>query len=644
MKATPQRPRSSASRPSGTSRPRAASAARTQSTQRATHKPRTTQKRYKAAQRMPLAPAPKRIQAVIVIMAIALSVCAGRALQLQAFDASAYAAAADQQMLLTRPLPATRGTITDRAGRVLAQSTPAVNVIADPTVIATNGLNPKSMTEQDRIDAAAAPVKIADLAAAYFGGVQEDYLPKLTKSGSRYVIIRKQVLSATYTKFAAALKEQKLAGIYRENNPIREYPQGRTAANLLGWVDAEGRGAGGIEYMLDDQLAGVAGQESYETSPNGRIPLGANVITPAQDGTGYELTIDSELQYLVEQRLARTVRASNATWGFTIVMNVKTGEIVALANYPTFVPAVPGGAVTQALAYRAVSDAYEPGSVEKVLTMGALSDAGVVTAGTKVRVPGRLISGGTPIKDAYKHGDTGMYVRGIVAHSSNIGTVTVTRQLDKARYRNYLASFGLGAKTGLGLPGEATGYLPPSTMPDATRDQIAFGQGLSVTGIQEASAIAAITNGGVYNTPTVLRSSISPDGQVTPIERPAARRVISERASKEVREMMQAMVINKDRFEMGTYNWIGKSGTAERFNQSCGCYRDTTASFVGVAPAEDPTLLVYTVIDRPTVSARTGTTLASPIVMDVLRLALPRNGIKPRTSVPKKLPLDWEPR
>lgn len=231
-----------------------------------------------------------------------------------------------------------------------------------------------------------------------------------------------------------------------------------------------------------------------------------------------------------------------------------------------------------------------------------------------------------------------------ISHSSNVGTVTVSRRADKAKLRAYLSSFGLGQRTGIGLPGEATGYLPPPDMADATRDQISFGQGLSVTSLQEASAIAGIVNGGVYNSPTIIKSAKTPDGAAVEIEQKAPRRIISQAASREVVDMMETVVARRSEFHVNGYNWMAKSGTSERIDEKCGCYRGYTASFIGVAPAEDPTLLVYTVIDRPTTKKHSGTYLASPVVEDILTMALPRYGIKPSTRPSAKRPIDWTPR
>ncbi len=594
--------------------------------------------------RLPMGRPYVRIQIALIVLGMLGSILVVRAVQVQGLDGAAYAAQAARQMSVTRAIIASRGTITDRSGQVLAVSEPAVNVIADPTQIATNGKLEKSMTAKDKDKAAAGPGVISGILAKHMGGDPAAYVEALTRSGTKYSIVAKQVPRYTYLKISQDMAAAGYVGLFTESNPIRTYPNGSLASNVVGFVNAEGDGAGGLEYQLDAQLSGIDGSEAYQTSPVGKIATGTNVLVPAQNGVDYQTTLDAGLQYAVERRLQEAVDSAKAASGIVIVSNVKTGELLALANYPSYDANAPGKANTADLGNRAATDPYEPGSVQKVLTMAALLDQGLITPDTKVKVPSFILSGGRPIKDAFSHNDINLTARGVVANSSNIGTVMLARQMDKQVLVQYLANFGLGKKTQMAWPGESAGSIPGADIADHTRDQISFGQGLSVTALQEAAAVAAVTNGGIYRTPTIIKSATTSDGKAMPVPQPEERRVISAEASAQVLDMMESVVaskVGKNRFPIEGYRMAAKSGTAERVDPTCKCYNGYVASFVGVAPVEAPELLVYVVIDRPTAGQIQGSQVAAPVVKDIMKIALPRYGVQPSAGAAPERPIDW---
>ncbi|WP_407928986.1 peptidoglycan D,D-transpeptidase FtsI family protein [Aestuariimicrobium ganziense] len=586
----------------------------------------------------------RRLNVALVVLIAVMVAFTGRAFVLQAWDAQAYAAEAAAKMKASNTLVAQRGQITDRNGQVLAATQPAVRVVADPLMISRNGVDSRiTMTKKQKAKAEAAPGEIATILAKYLGGDAAEYKAQLTDlSRKHYVVIARQVPAWTYQKMRQEIADGGWLGIYKEDDPIRIYPAGDVASNVVGFMNAEGKGAGGLEYSLDAQLTGIDGKEVYDSSWNGRIPLGTNTLVPAQDGTSYTLTLDSEMQSMVNQALSAGVSRAGAKHGTAIVMNVKTGELLALSTTPGFDSNSPGTADAANLGNRAVSSPYEPGSVQKVITMAALADQGLVTPDTKVEIPSRLASGDGRIKDAYEHGTIHLTARGVVANSSNIGTVLLTRQMPKNQLRDYLLAFGLGSRTGIGLPGESAGWLPPTQMPDYSRDQIAFGQGLSVTAVQEAAAVAAIANGGLYNAPTLIKSATDGQGKPAAVPSTEPRRVISPEAAGQVMEMMESVITLKDARKLDNYRWAGKTGTAQRVDPTCSCYRGYTASFVGVAPAEDPQILVYVVIDQPT-RGTDGSALALPVAQQIMNLALPRYGVVPSTTQPPKGKLTYEP-
>lgn len=590
-----------------------------------------------------------RLAVLLCLMLIAMAVLAGRALQLQAIEAPTYARSAASRMRYTYDLLPTRGQITDRNGTVLAQSESAVLVFVDPRMISRNGVDERvTMTQHQQQVAAAAPKAVAKILAKYLGGQPEDYRDAVTKKGSdgqytRYSVVKRHVPSYTFDQISAAMKAEKLYGVFSTNDPVRNYPAGTVASNVVGFVNADGQGAGGLEYTLDKQLTGTKGKESYEASTYGRIPLGQNTLVPAVNGTSYTLTLDSQLQLMVQNALSSAVNSSKAESGEAIVMNVKTGEVLAMASTPTFDSNDLAKATANQLRNRAVSDAYEPGSVEKVLTMAALADKGLVTPDTHVVVPASLASGGGRITDAFDHGTLYLTARGVIANSSNIGTSLLVRNLDKADLVSYLKKFGLGARTGIGLPGEASGYLPDASMADYTRDQISFGQGLSVTAIQEAAAVAAIVNGGVYHSPTILKSAVDGNGHAVAVPRSTTRRVISAKASAAVLDMMESVVtLTADRAVPG-YRTAGKTGTAQRVDPTCHCYRGYTASYINVGPVENPQILTYVVLNNPTKGGHQGSEVALPVVRQIMSVALPRYGVEPSTTPARKEPLEYTP-
>ena len=580
----------------------------------------------KRALRIPLASAPKRLHAVLLILGIGLSLCAGRLLQLQGFDSSAYAALTADQLTTKLPLLPARGQITDRNGVVLAATQPAVAVTADPTLTSARA------------------AEIAGVMAGPLKMMEPELIGLLTKPDTHFVYLKKKVPAQIYSQIAAELSKRRIYGVFREPDPIRTYPGGSVGSSVIGFVGANGKGQAGVELSMNRELAGVEGKESYEIAPNGsRIPLGSSTVVPAQDGVDLQLTLDSELQWVAERRLATQVRRMRADWGFAITLNVKTGEVLAMANAPVVDPANLGHSAPEDRGNRAVAAPYEPGSVEKVLTSAALLDSGTATPETRVRIPSRLRSGSLTIGDHFDHGELHYLMRGVIAESSNIGTALLTRQLDKRVLHDYLTRFGLGARTGIELPGESVGILPGADMSDVQRDQIAFGQALAVTGVQEAAAVAGLVNHGIYNAPTVVKSGTDGSGKPVALNQRQPRRMISESASAALRDLMAAVIDSENgqrNLKLDAYRSGGKTGTAQRADAACRCYRGYVTSFLGFAPLDDPQLLTYVVLSNPR-KGDTGSTVAAPAYRDIMEFALPRYSVAPNAKDHKPRPTEW---
>ncbi len=579
-----------------------------------------------------------RIGAVLVAMAMIVSAFGGRLLLLQAFDVEGDASASQDRATNSRVLPADRGNITDRQGRPMAVTEEAFAITADPTM--TNPVDEDGIpTRNNKV------IAIASIIARHLGGKIDDYLPALTKGdGVRFAYVARKVPAATYARIIDDLNEIGAVGIFRESDPLRSYPNGALAGNLIGFINHEGKGVAGIEYSLNEQLTGTAGEERWIGAPNGsRIPLANSVIDPAVDGTNYQLTLDADIQFMAEQRLRAAAKEVQAESGMVIVMDIKSGRVLAMATTPAYDPNEPGRAKDVDRGNRPIQMVYEPGSVQKILTLAAVIDAGKADQHTHVVVPPYMQTDAGIVKDVWDHGTIHLTTRGIAAKSSNIGTIQLARELTIQQLHDKLTDFGLGQPTGIELPGEAEGLMPEADMPGWRRDQIAFGQGLSVTAIQEAAAIAGILNGGIYNPPTIIDSATDADGNPVDVPRREPRRVVSERTSQIMAEMLEGILYSDGQVKnlgLEGYRTGGKTGTAQRYNADCGCYSGRTTSYAGYAPVEDPQLLTYVVLDDVR-KGNTGGGTAGPVFQDVMNFALPVLGILPSTTKPELGGLEW---
>ncbi len=608
----------------------------------------TATRRTRRTRRPALASSAFRLRVLVLGIAILFSVAAARAVQIQVVSAEAMAAEAASKMTVARDVPAQRGTISGRDGQVLALTEATVNVIADPSMIATNGKEPEAMRDSDRAKAEVAPAEMAALIATHTGEDAVALEAKLRQSTTtdangqsvrvRYTILAKQVRASAWVELNAALNAGNYVGVFRESNPRRVYPMGTVASNIVGFM-SEGTGRTGLEAAQEEALAGTKGREQFETSPNGRIPLGNQTLTPAVDGKDIQLTIDPDLQWMVERRLAQRVDEVGGNWGVVVVQDVEDGEILALANYPSYDSNTPGQAKPGDTGNRAITAMYEPGSVQKVLTMASLMDAGVTTPDRTYSIGPTVKVGEHTVSDAFKHGDIDITTRGILVKSSNVGAITAAREMKPSQLRDYMAGFGLGQKTSLGLPGEQSGSLPGAGMPQFQADSIAYGYGLSVTAVQMASAVSAVANDGVYTAPSIIKATGDHGGGLVPVAPAETRRVVSEEAARATVAMMEQRTLDSaQQLEVPGYRTGTKTGTA-RLQAATGGYAGQVASIVGVAPVEDPQVVVYVLIARPdTLGAGLG--MAGPVYRDVMSLALPRYGVQPSNDTEQaKLPL-----
>ena len=571
--------------------------------------------RRPARRRLRLGDSHRRLRGSVILLAVVLSLFGGRLVQLQGLDATAYADEAAKGRLRTVALPATRGSITDRNGVALAVTVDAVNITADQTLV------------ED-------PTATAAVLAPVLGAEPAALAATLTGS-DRFVYVAKAVTPDLWRRVRGLdlPGTDGLPGIFGEQTSRRTYPAGKVGANLVGFVGADGSGLGGLEYALDDVLAGTDGEVTFERGAGGRrIPTGETAEREAVPGQDVMLTIDRDIQWVAQEALARTVRQTGSRNGTVIVMDTRTGDLLAVATAPTFDPNQPAAADPSARGNRALTEAYEPGSTGKVLTAAALLEEGAVTPATPITVPNRLRRAGKTFKDFQDHKTQKLTYAGTIAKSSNIGTILAAEKMGLEKLHPYLEAFGVGRPTGLGLPGEAPGQLLPVSRWSATTGYtMAFGQGYSVNSVQMASAFSTIANDGVRVAPRLVAGRTGPDGALQKAAPGKKKRVVSAATARTVRLLMETVVR-----EGGTapsarvpgYRVGGKTGTAQRFNPECSCYRGYTMSFIGLAPVDKPRLVVAVALQAPRSGAGGGST-GGPVFKEVMSFALQSLRIPP---------------
>ena len=569
----------------------------------------------------------RRSTILLVLILFVLSLFAGRLIELQGLRSGELAAAGLDQRLRTVVIPADRGVIADAAGRPLAQTVEVRNITADQTLV------------EDPAETAAVLSGIL--------GVDPAELEGKLAGDKRFVYIAKGVEPAKWRAIQDWRSDPRndavvLQALFSERLTAREYPNGPLAANIVGFTNAEGKGAVGLEYGLEQELAGTPGEMTAERGPDGSIIPGSAVssVDPVP-GTGVWLTIDSDLQWVAQNAIAQRVQDAGADFGMVIAMEVGTGRILAMASAPSFDPNNPGGSEAADWANRPVTNAFEPGSTMKVLTMAAVLEEKAAEPTTPFTIPPGLPRGPHVFKDHTPHGTLQMTLAGVLAQSSNIGTILAAEKIGPEKYYEYLKAFGVGEPTGLQYPGESPGIVPdPSTWSVLTFPSLAFGQGMALSAMQITDVYATLANGGVKVDPKLIDSYVRPDGTVQATAPSPEHRVVSEETANSVVEMMER-VVSKEGTAPGAgipgYRVAGKTGTAERVDPACGCYRGYTASFVGVAPADDPQIVVGVWVDNPK-GMHYGGVLGGPVFTEVMKAALAKEHIPPSGSPPSTLP------
>ena len=567
----------------------------------------------------------RRIRYVVAISLVLLIAFAVRLVDVQAVRAAGYANRADMELAKKSIIMAPRGAITDINGVEFARSVTAYRILADQAIIDY-------------------PRKLAELAAPILG-MNSSALEKQLTGTRRYVVISQSVKPDVWRKLETAIERynstvaeekngfvKRLAGFFAERIYIREYPEGELGAAVVGFINRAGSGAAGLEYSMNSTLTGVNGEYTYANAAGTIIPGTQKITSEAIRGNTIRLTIDRDVQWVAQEAIRTVVKSSRALSGTVVVMNPKTGEILAHASYPSFEPGNTKGVDPYRWKNPSVQEVYEPGSTGKIITIASAIEEGKIAPETVMTIPYKLKRSNKVFHDHEPHPVQKLTLAGALAVSSNTGAIKVGEMLSNDKLHSYLKKFGIAEKPGSGLPGEETGkLLDVSDWSGTTAPTVAFGQGYSLTALQATSVFATIANDGVRVTPTVIAGISDAAGRYTPANRQKSVRVISTDTAQKMRLMMESVVSASGTAPAAAipgYRVAGKTGTAQRHNDSCGCYRGYTASFIGFAPADKPEFVVSVTIQDPK-GLHWGGYLGGPVFKKVMSFVLKDQHIAP---------------
>jgi cell division protein FtsI (penicillin-binding protein 3) len=564
-----------------------------------------------------------RIAILFTVILGVLTIFAGQLIRVQVIQASEYQAKAANEMQSTRVIPAPRGEITDVNGIAFARSVSAINIVVDQTQITD-------------------PARVATYVAPILGLSEADIQTSITGT-RKYAIVMRNARPAMWDQLTEALYdynkvlenkdlEKRIIGFFPERVFIREYPSGELISSLIGFVRSDGVGASGLESGLNSTITGTEGRYSYARGNGAEIPGSQQELVAAKAGTNIRLTINRDVQWVAAEAIASAVKSSAASSGTVIVMDPKTGAIVAHATAPTFNPNNTKKVALSLMRNPSVQDVYEPGSTGKVMTMAAALEEKTVSPTTVFSVPYSLSRGGSKFHDHDKHPTQYLTTSGILAVSSNTGTIKVGETLSHDTLHDYLTKFGIGIKTGSGLPGESAGILRPvSDWSGTTAPTVSFGQGYSLTAMQATSVFATIANNGVRVSPTVIAGTSDASGHFTPAGNRTTTRVISEDTAVKLRIMMESVVTAQGTAPSAAipgYRVAGKTGTAMRYDSRTKSYSGYTASFIGFAPADQPRYVISVTLQDPK-NGHYGGSLGGPVFKKVMTFVLQSEHVAP---------------
>ncbi|WP_267616112.1 peptidoglycan D,D-transpeptidase FtsI family protein [Gordonia bronchialis] len=572
--------------------------------------------------------------ALVVLAVIAVAV---RMIIVHTIDAPSIAAEAAQQREYTQILTAKRGSILDRNGRPLAYTDEARALTFLPRAV-RKSIDAEHRDNPALPDANTRLREIAHGVSEALGGsiAEPDILAKLT-SDETFVYLARSVSPDVAAKITTEYPE-----VGADPQSIRLYPGGSLAANVVGDVNYDGNGLIGLEASLDSLLAGTNGSKTYDRGSDGAIiPGSTRNVHPAIDGATVRLTLDADLQWYVQSVVARAKVASGARGASVVVLDSHTGEVLAMANDGTFNASRPLSEQPDAdLGNPSVTSPFEPGSVNKIIAATAAIEYGITTPTEVHRVPGSIRMAGVTVNDAWSHGVEPYTTTGIFGKSSNVGTLMLARQIGEERFADMVNRFGLGQRTGVGLPAESAGEVPAlSQWSGGSFANLPIGQGLSMTLLQMTAMYQAIANDGLRVPPRIMLSEQRDGGADRPAIRPDPVRVVDPTTARTVRDMFRAVIQDDPMgIQNGTgakaavagYQVSGKTGTAQQVDPSCGCYSNSryNITFAGIAPADDPRFVIGIMLDNPRRSSDgSGGQSAAPLFSSIASWMLQRDRI-----------------
>jgi cell division protein FtsI (penicillin-binding protein 3) len=571
------------------------------------------------------------------VIFLVLIVAAAQLFNLQVPRAAGLRAEAAGQLRVTDVDKAVRGSIVDRNEDKLAFTIEARALTFQPVKIRKQLADARQKTAEAPDPEARLRAIAAEVASRLNNKPDAKTVLKKLKSNESFVYLARAVDPA----IAEAISK-KFPEVGSERQDLRQYPGGALAANIVGGIDWDGHGLLGLEDSLDATLAGTDGSVTYDRGSDGVVIPGSyrNRHT-AVNGSTVQLTLDDDIQFYVQQQVQQAKNASGAGNVSAVVLDAKTGEVLAMSNDNTFDPSQDiGRQEDRELGNLAVSSPFEPGSVNKVVTAASVIEYGLTNPDEVLQVPGSIDMGGVTVGDAWEHGVMPYTTTGVFGKSSNVGTLMLAQRVGPERYAEMLDKFGLGQRTDVGLPGESEGLVPPiDQWSGSTFSNLPIGQGLSMTLLQMTGMYQAIANDGMRMPPRIVKATIAPDGTRTEEPRPDGVRVVSPQTATTVRNMLRA-TLQRDPmgYQQGTgstgavegYQLSGKTGTAQKINPACGCYYSDVywITFAGMVTTDNPRYVVGIMADNPhrTADGQPGTTMA-PLFHNIASWLLQRENI-----------------
>jgi cell division protein FtsI (penicillin-binding protein 3) len=567
----------------------------------------------------------RRLRWLLGIYLLVAAVVVAQLVRVQVVDTPGYADLSASQRARIIELPGERGRIYDREGDVLATTVQAATVYADPRAFRP-AERPDGLVAPPAADAAA----VADQLAPLLGRDPGDLADLLT-TDSHFVYLARQLDH----EVGASIRQLGLEGVGVIGEPKRVYPAEGLAGQVVGFTGIDGEGLQGLEARYEDLLLGRPGLLTLERAPGGLdIASGTRELIPSEPGTDLVLTLDREVQHAAERAAAEVTAEFGAEGASVLVLEVGTGDVLAMASAPTFDPNRRGEADPATWRNRAVTDVFEPGSTQKALTIAAAIEEGIVDERDVLRVPTQVTVADKSFTDSTPQPTSDWSVTEIMERSSNVGTIEIAQELGPERLEDYLRSFGIGSSTGTGFPGESAGLLAPvEDWWGTSLPTISIGQGVAVSLLQLANSYATLANDGVAVAPRIVRGTVGEDGRLTPSAEPVERRVVSEDTATQVQRMLERVVSGDHgtghRAAVDGYRVAGKTGTARKPNvDSRGYSGEYIATFVGFAPADDPQLVVAVMVDEPR-PVFYGGLVAAPVFSEVMSSALATRRVLP---------------